>query len=128
MTKKSVTNILEHLKPTLKNKLRFAAPEIDLTTFDMFKIMPSLGVLNCKLIYSEVLTMQLIDSLKKKGLIINQDTFNKSAPHVGYNLAYNNQNHENGVWEIKVKQPQMFSSIYNYKVPWNILETYLVPL
>ena len=97
MTKKSVTNILEHLKPTLKNKLRFAAPEIDLTTFDMFKIMPSLGVLNCKLIYSEVLTMQLIDSLKKKGLIINQDTFNKSAPHVGYYLAYNNQNHENGV-------------------------------
>jgi hypothetical protein len=94
MTKKAVTNILEHLKRTLKNKLRFAAP----------------------------------DSLKKKGLIINQDTFNKSAPHVGYYLAYNNQNHENGVWEIKVKQPQMFSSIYNYKVPWNILETYLVPL
>ena len=118
MTNKLVTNILEHLKPNLK-KLKLAAPEIDLATLDMFKSMPSLRFLNCILINSEVLTMQLIESLEKKGLIINQDTFNKSAPHVGYYLAYNNKNHENGVCEIKV---------FINKVPGNILETYLVAL
>jgi hypothetical protein len=72
MTNKSVTNIcLEHLKPTLK-KLKLAAPEIDLVKLDMFKSMPSLRVLNCKLVYSEVLTMQLIESLERQGLMINQ--------------------------------------------------------